>query len=332
MAAGAPAARADDHPGPLRAARVAGRRDWLGRVLGAVDAGLAPTPSRATRRVRRRRVRRARRAVAGRSERVGGALDSGDAADRGAAPAGASGGPPQHDAPGTRPRRALRRRGGRRDLRPGARRGGAPALCVVAARIRGAALRHRCRPRPARPARAPAPGCHLKDRLLTLLLAFGAFIAFYGFFIGPNEESAEHSSRPISTETRGNGYFALRHWLESQGLPVTELRHRYDWLAGAPGLPAQGNLLITTIPHERPMRRSEESALVTWVRQGNSVLVLAGVFDTPEWGVPDVSTPGELHTLTGLWIQTHEEPEAEASPGIHERLAEPRRGALKPVG
>lgn len=187
----------------------------------------------------------------------------------------------------------------------------------------------------------------MKDRLLTLLLAAGAFLAFYGFFIGPREQATERSSRPISTETRANGYFALRHWLETQGVTVTELRHRYDWLADAPGLPARGNLLVTTVPHKRPMRQTEESALVDWVRAGNAVLVLAGVFDTPEWGMPDVTTPEELHTLSGLWITSHDEPlpdagdeEPEAAQdeaaawisALFKPLDEPKPGVLRPVG
>jgi len=191
----------------------------------------------------------------------------------------------------------------------------------------------------------------VKDRLLTLVLALGAFLAFYGYFIGPNEEAAEQSSRPISTESRGNGYFALRHWLETQGVPVTELRHRYDWLEETPGLPRRGNLLVTTVPHKRPSRQAEESALVDWVRRGNSVLVVAGVFDTPEWGVPDFTTPSEFHKLSGLWVTDHEPPaedeaaEAEADAdadvdteavaamsSLFERLPEPKRSVMKPVG
>ena len=177
----------------------------------------------------------------------------------------------------------------------------------------------------------------MRDRVLTLVLAVGAFALFYGFIIGPDRQQAEEFSRPISTETRGNGYFALRHWLETQGLAVTELRHRYDWLAEAPGMPKRGNLLVTTIPHKRQMRQSEESALVKWMRGGNSVLVLAGLFDTPEWGVPDVDSPQELYKLSSLWVRPHkeskpEDDETEAVSSLFERLDEPKRGVLKPVG
>ena len=101
----------------------------------------------------------------------------------------------------------------------------------------------------------------MKDRWLTLLLALGALAAFYFYFIGPKESEAEKHSRPLATEMRANGYFAIRRWLETEGIPVTELRQRYDWLSRARGIPKHGNLLITTIPHKRVMRLAEQNAL-----------------------------------------------------------------------
>ena len=116
----------------------------------------------------------------------------------------------------------------------------------------------------------------MKDRWLTLLLALGALAAFYFYFIGPKESEAEKHSRPLATEMRANGYFAIRRWLETEGIPVTELRQRYDWLSRARGIPKHGNLLITTIPHKRVMRLAEQNALKKWVRAGNTVMVAAG--------------------------------------------------------
>lgn len=179
----------------------------------------------------------------------------------------------------------------------------------------------------------------MKDRLLTLLLAVGAFAAFYGYFV-PRQDAADESSRPVSTETRANGYLAMRRWLEAQDVPVTELRQRYDWLAQAPGLPASGNLLVTTLPHDRAMRLNEESALAQWIEQGNTLLVLAGVFDTPEWGFPDTTTIDELHRLSGLWIRNHEGEatgSGETAPAgavsrFFKPLDEPKRGVMKPAG
>ena len=194
----------------------------------------------------------------------------------------------------------------------------------------------------------------MKDRWLTLLLALGALAAFYFYFIGPKESEAEKHSRPLATEMRANGYFAVRRWLETEGVPVTELRQRYDWLSRARGIPKHGNLLITTIPHKRVMRLAEQNALRKWLRSGNSLLVVAGLFDTPEWGVPDSTSANELYELTGLSIATHEDEEPgdaeagdrKAPPAAEEPeegprgpaadifvpLKEPKRGVLKPIG
>ena len=178
----------------------------------------------------------------------------------------------------------------------------------------------------------------MKDRWLTLLLAVGAFAAFFRFFVGPVAMEADEHSRPLSTETRANGYFAMRRWLESEQLQVTELRRRYDWLLRAPGMPATGNLLITTLPHKRHARPSEMSVLSEWVARGNAVVVVAGLFDTPEWGIPDTDTPGTIRRFSKIGIRDHErekqpaqgQPEAPPVP-VFARLSKPKRSVMKPV-
>jgi len=186
----------------------------------------------------------------------------------------------------------------------------------------------------------------MKDRWITLLLAVGAFVAFYRYFIGSVGVEPEEFSRPLSTETRANGYLALRRWLETEGIAVSDLRHRYDWLARAPALPGTGNLLVTTVPHRRMARPSEVFALQEWVGQGNTLLVLAGLFDTPEWGIPDTDTPGTIRRLSNIGVDFHEpeaeegeeaesEPEPDVDPQegfVNRRLEEPKRHALRPIG
>lgn len=197
----------------------------------------------------------------------------------------------------------------------------------------------------------------MKDRWITLAFAALAFVAFYRFFVGPAHRPEEEHSRPLSTEARANGYLALRRWLELQDIAVDELRHRYDWLERAPELPPRGNLLVTTIPFKRAARQSELRALRDWVSEGNSVLVAAGLFDTPEWAVPETDTFGQLYGVTGIEILfAGEEPEAEgetagaskeadpepqepaARPGATfpppelQRLPEPKQNMLRPIG
>lgn len=184
----------------------------------------------------------------------------------------------------------------------------------------------------------------MKERMLTLAFAVGAFLAFYYFFVGPKEEHAELASRPLSTEPRPNGHRAARLWLESQGVGVRALRHRFDWLAGSGELSKRGNLLITTIPFQRRMRRAEMNALREWILRGNSVLVVAGLFDTPEWAIPEIDTFGDLRDVTGLNFRTapgrvplvyrdddEDDTEAEVTAEL-KPLPEPKRGVLRPVG
>lgn len=179
----------------------------------------------------------------------------------------------------------------------------------------------------------------MKDRWLTLLLAAGAFAAFFRFFIGPVSQSGEDFSRPLSTESRANGYLAAREWFAAEGVPVVELRHRYGWLADAPGIPPRGNVLVATIPLKRAARRSEVEALHEWIGRGNSLVVAAGIFDTPEWGVPDTGTQEALYQLTRLQFRdaATEEPAPDgedqaALPLPAVRLAVPKRGSMHPLG
>ncbi len=182
----------------------------------------------------------------------------------------------------------------------------------------------------------------MNDRLLTLAFAVGALLAFYYFFIGPPQQRGDQVSRPLSSEPQPNGYLGARLWLESQGVEVHSLRHRFDWLSGAGELAAEGNLLITTIPFQRPMRRAETDALREWVLQGNSLLVVAGLFDTPEWAIPDTDTFGQLRDVTGLNFRTLPGAEPPAQSGgegaepevvnLQKPLPLPKRGVLRTGG
>lgn len=189
----------------------------------------------------------------------------------------------------------------------------------------------------------------MSDRLLTLGFAAGALAAFFYFFIGPTAGHGEQASRPLTSESRPNGYIGARLWLESQQVPVQSLRHRFDWLAADRELPRQGNLLITTIPFQRPMRRAEMTALRDWILRGNSVLALAGLDDTPEWAVPDTDTFGDLRGVTRLEFRDvtpapppeEGQKKKEAAPAAPadleaivalQKLPHPKRGVLRPNG
>ncbi|WP_116807973.1 DUF4350 domain-containing protein [Steroidobacter cummioxidans] len=126
----------------------------------------------------------------------------------------------------------------------------------------------------------------MKDRLLTLALAIGAFIAFYAVMAPKPQAPQQHATRPTSTEGGPNGYLGLVTWLQSERVPVLSLRERFTKLSDVPGLEAHtGNLLITAAPHLYPVRDSEIVPLHSWVQRGNTLLIVAGLSDTPDWSM-----------------------------------------------
>lgn len=126
----------------------------------------------------------------------------------------------------------------------------------------------------------------MRDRLLTLALAIGAFVAFYVVMAPKPSAPQEQATRPISTEGGPNGYLGLVRWLESERVPVLSLRDRFTKLSDVPGLQSQtGNLLITAAPHLYPVRDSEILPLHRWLQRGNTLLIVAGLSDTPDWSM-----------------------------------------------
>jgi uncharacterized protein DUF4350 len=143
----------------------------------------------------------------------------------------------------------------------------------------------------------------VKDRLITLALAIGALAAFYVLFMPKPDLPQERVTRPLSTEAGPNGYLGMQRWLAGAKIPVISLRERYGALATiTPGV-TTGNLLITTVPHIYPLRASEGQPLQDWITAGNTLLVLAGLSDTPEWSMGqgvDLQFMDHMQTITGL--------------------------------
>jgi hypothetical protein len=116
------------------------------------------------------------------------------------------------------------------------------------------------------------------------MLAAGALVLFYLFFVPKPAPAAPEVALPLSTEQGEDGYQALWRWLQSQGVPVTALRNPYTHLTrDTPPAPAGGNILITTLPHRLPARLDELRDLAAWIRRGNTLLVMAALDDTPRW-------------------------------------------------
>src|SRR5262249_22684875 len=107
-----------------------------------------------------------------------------------------------------------------------------------------------------------------------------------------------------------------------------------------------GNLLITTAPHIYSPRSSEMEPLQSWIEAGNTLVVLAGLSDTPEWSMGEGLDPQFLQhikAMTGLSFtqipQTSPQqttPQQPATPRDNllalTRLGEPIRSESSPNG
>jgi Domain of unknown function (DUF4350) len=160
----------------------------------------------------------------------------------------------------------------------------------------------------------------MRDRLVTLLGALLALAIVYAlFFQRPGEPPV---TKPLSAEAGRNGYLGLWTWLEREHVRVVSLRDRYSTLREHASPSQRGNVLLVTMPFRTPLRRSEIEPLQAWLRDGNTVLVLAALDDSPDW-LPladQTDFRNDLAALTGLRFTT---PSEEAAA----RAAEPRQPA-----
>ncbi len=138
---------------------------------------------------------------------------------------------------------------------------------------------------------------------MTLALACGALFLFYALIFPKPTSNGREVTQPLSTERGPNGYFALRRWLEAEPIRVVSFRERYDKLTLATDRQPTGNLLITTVPHRLTARPIELDRLRAWLARGNTILVMAGLADTPEWaldGKHGFSVLPQLTELSGI--------------------------------
>jgi hypothetical protein len=178
----------------------------------------------------------------------------------------------------------------------------------------------------------------MKDRLLTLALALGALAAFYVLLAPKPAPPQSQVTRPLSTEAGPNGYLGMLRWLAAEKIPVVSFRERYGSLADAtPGAPT-GNLLITTAPHVYPLRSSETEPLRKWIEAGNTLLVVAGLSDTPEWSLGeglDATFAQHMRAMTSLTftqMPEKEQPTQQNAMLALARLGEPQRSESAPNG
>ena len=156
----------------------------------------------------------------------------------------------------------------------------------------------------------------MKDRLLTLALAVAAFALFYTLFFSHSAQPQERVTRPVSTEHGPNGYLAMLRWLDAEGVPTLSLRERFGHLPELTSANATGNLLISTAPHLYPPRSTEYGPLRDWISAGNTLLVVAGLSDTPDWSMGEGIDPQfmeNMYSMTGLNFEQAPPPESPTS-------------------
>ncbi|MGH8322707.1 MAG: DUF4350 domain-containing protein, partial [Steroidobacteraceae bacterium] len=154
---------------------------------------------------------------------------------------------------------------------------------------------------------------------MTFACALGALALFLAMFMHSDAGTTGRRNvpRPTSEEWRPNGYHGAMAWLDEEHIRTVSLRERFNRLAVQPGLPATGNLLIVTLPAATALRTEEFRPLDSWVRAGNTLLVLAALSDNPDWAfVLGRPVSGDLDLLTGLefeTVKTHEHRASQAT-------------------
>jgi Domain of unknown function (DUF4350) len=146
----------------------------------------------------------------------------------------------------------------------------------------------------------------MRERLVSLLLAVAALVAFYALWLspGPSFDPDENVARPTTSERRGNGYAALLEWLDQSDIRARSMRDRYTALPDL-DIPTRGNLLILTLPAVEVFRSEEFRALDQWVKRGNTLMIMAALVDQPGWGARRASSAvAEIESLTGLEFES----------------------------
>ena len=175
----------------------------------------------------------------------------------------------------------------------------------------------------------------MRERLITLGCALGSLFIFLALFVRGEGGDTRQVALPTTAEAHGNGLLAALSWLASEGIHTVSLRERFDSLGKRRDLPATGNLLIMALPVATPLRLQEARALDTWVRAGNTLLLLAALSDRPDWGAGGFGIHNDLQLLTGLDFHTvprHAKGDAAAArmSEASGELAQPQRAALIP--
>jgi hypothetical protein len=176
----------------------------------------------------------------------------------------------------------------------------------------------------------------VKERLVTLLLALAAFALCYVLIFPKPRADAPASARPLSSEAGPSGYLGAWRWLAAEHVPVESLRERFEVLPLGHLPRASGNIMLTTLPHEVPVRNAEATQLDQWIENGNTLVVAAALDDTPTWALTDSRAfTTQLGRLTRLKFDviSDAKPSTAAKVGAAiESLTGPREVDIQPRG
>jgi hypothetical protein len=151
-----------------------------------------------------------------------------------------------------------------------------------------------------------------RDALIAPALALGAFALFYALLF-PKPSLQGPAVAPLSVERGPDGLAAAAQWLRQSGIPVVSLRDRYGALARV-SRPDGHNLLVATLPQRIPMQPQEQTALLQWIAQGNTLLLLAAIDDTPYWALPGGDAADAAQRLTGIGFALPGQPRSNTRP------------------
>jgi len=151
----------------------------------------------------------------------------------------------------------------------------------------------------------------VNDHAVTLVGALGALLVLFALLYSP--ESGPPVSQPTSEDPGPNGYLALANWLDAENIATVSLRRRFDSDEFEAANAGPGNIMVTTLPYRRALRRREIDALLAWVEAGNTLLALTSLDETPDWSVHVRKDDlfDDIETLSGLSVTGVEDSDGE---------------------
>ncbi len=166
----------------------------------------------------------------------------------------------------------------------------------------------------------------MRERFTTLGCALGALVLLGTLLLHGDTLAARRASLPTSTERADNGLLGLKSWLEQEGIHTLALRQRFGALAANSAITARDNLLIVSLPAVTSFRPDEALALDRWVRNGNTLLVLAALRDRPGWAQFPFALANDLQLITELRLA----PGAQSASRPGSELRSPQQSTLLP--